>query len=604
MDRRQLLAAAGLTLAAGAAPSRAWARRQAGGEGLAIDFTRPVPPGLLSGAIRSELEEGTGAPIGARVEAAGRNHAWSTGMEGAQAGSVGSGGSLPGGWRISLPRGLSVEVLSASDGALDLRLTGQASTDDEASIAFGPASGVAVDPGEEVTASFDFQVVGSPDGVAGFAIWLADEARDASERTSQDFVPQSDTLWPVELRRAPSAAAGLCHGVAARVSAGGAVDATLRLRRPQLERAPSRTSFIPSTDGTGRRAADRLTVLDPAPHVTAGAWAATTRFRAGVKPTGAIREWTVGGQRLTLLIQNHVVRLELSRGETAGEAVVLGRICRFAPCRVALSVQEGRLTARLNQGPARSLAVGAGAPEADQLGFGRRGPFGGWIADVTLLPRALSDAELLAMSASGAVLDDAFDRADTELTGSRAPTGQTWAGVEAGENPAVTPLRINSRAVVTPDSGAAATAAYSGMTFSSTPRAMRAVGRLEPGEGNDSWVLIANPHGVDDVTDITTGSFHLVFTTTQADLGYFDAAGSLLYAATPAYPEPLASGAIHQMGVRIVGQAAILEMPDGQLLRFVDPALTSQVGPHWVMEIFRYGTGAPRCVFLAVQVEA
>lgn len=603
-DRRQMLMMTGLAIVGAGVPTVACTRSvQDDPTRLAVDFTGQSPAGSLlanlQGAPRLDVEEGTTVRVGARVEGVGRNLAWSTAMQGSAVGPWGDGGALPQGWRLEIPAGVAVEVRETSDEDIVLRFFGTAAQGGSASLAFGPADAARASAGQDWTGSFESKLESPATGVRAFEIWMM----TGGERVAETFDPQSDVPWPVEIRREASAGV-VSHGLGIQVAAGSAIDVSLRLRRPQLEPGSQRSSFMPSARGDGRRTADHLALSGLDILLDGTAWSASVAFRPGPRPSGTLREWTTAdGRRLTLYLQNYSVRLETATGETVGESLSLGRVCRYGLSCVALTLDGATLSARLNGGPIASAPSAFGIPAQDLLGSGDRGALGGWIAEGALYARGLSADELRDVSASGAAtLSDGFDRENGVLTGDDAPTGQTYGGVELGEQAAVAELQIVSRAVIARDSGAAVTAAYSGMTFDANPRAMRLIGRVAEGEGNDAWALITNPHGFDDVTDITADSFHLVFTTTQADLGIFQA-GALSYAGTPAYPAPLSSEGVHHMGVRIGSEAAILEMPDGRLLRYVNPTLMSKSGPHWVMEIFRYGTGTPRCAFLAVQVE-
>jgi len=182
----------------------------------------------------------------------------------------GTPGTMPAGWQQTIPpaAGLTAQILGSgvSNGFyyFDWRLSGTASSTAGDLIVFNPGSpgfATAAAPGESWTESvYLARIAGGNTGINQIRLFLAPELSDgsgigniqgASVRDDLIATPQRFTVTGVM----PSGTALLTSGFRVDVQSGAAIDITLRIGAPQMERNAAATSVI-DTSGAARTVTD------------------------------------------------------------------------------------------------------------------------------------------------------------------------------------------------------------------------------------------------------------------------------------------------------------------------------------------------------------
>lgn len=159
----------------------------------------------------------------------------------------------------------------------------------------------------------------------------------------------------------------------------------------------------------------------------------------------------------------------------------------------------------------------------------------------------------------------------------------------------------NASGATTADSGLSTTASYSGLDLGGAPSFGMATFSFTSGVSDSgSAVLIANPNGLLEVTDITDNSLHIVFTDTKCDAGYFNN-GSPTIVQTFNYVRTLAKdGTKYRGGFSISGNTLTLYLPDGQVVSVTNAGFAANSGRYVQFESFTGSSAGIRATFHSV----
>ncbi len=203
---------------------------------------------------------------------------------------------------------------------------------------------------------------------------------------------------------------------------------------------------------------------------------------------------------------------------------------------------------------------------------------------------------------SGHLYDD-FSRADGAP--GTALSGQVYALVPAGQNPAVVEASISSNKLVAADSGQSTTAAYTGIDLGAGVKPFRMSARIvfSAGTASGSAVLVSNAQGLGFVTQITSGSIHIVFTSTYCNITIWKPAYTVLH--TYYNPTPcVRDGATqYDIGWRLSGDTLTIEAPDGTEYSYTSEWFQKLLGRYCTFEHY-WSTGQCQPSILKAQVEA
>ncbi|WP_299753390.1 hypothetical protein [Devosia sp.] len=121
---------------------------------------------------------------------------------------------------------------------------------------------------------------------------------------------------------------------------------------------------------------------------------------------------------------------------------------------------------------------------------------------------------------------------------------------------------ISGNALVAPASGIATTAAYSGVALPSVCKRFETTAAWSAGDNTGSLGMITNPHGLGLITDITTGSLHVIITPAKIDIGIY--AGSLNVLRTISFAQQMQKdGTIYQNIYEVDGDEMSYSLWDG-----------------------------------------
>lgn len=181
------------------------------------------------------------------------------------------------------------------------------------------------------------------------------------------------------------------------------------------------------------------------------------------------------------------------------------------------------------------------------------------------------------------VYDDFSNRSGALGT---AQSGQTWELVPASGS--VVSATISDGAVIAADSGNATTAAYAGIDLGAgnTPKMMYSKFHYRnTGTANSGSVgLISNPNGLDEVSDITNDSVHIVFTESIVGVSYYDGGAATLLAEY-GYTT-LVEDTEYTVGWSVSGNTFTIMLPDGTTRNITNATLAAQLGRYLTWEVF------------------
>jgi hypothetical protein len=180
---------------------------------------------------------------------------------GALSGTIGSGGAVPQYWSISPANGLTRQITAIGSESgydyIEVKYSGTP-TANYAFLMFESNTQIGVSEGEQVTGAFSHKLVaGSTSNIAAIQ-QVFDQCQSSGVATSGQYanVGTVDGTW----RRASATrtisnttpdTARVRNGLFLSLTVGNAIDITLRLSQPQLERGSAASSYIP-TSGTAR----------------------------------------------------------------------------------------------------------------------------------------------------------------------------------------------------------------------------------------------------------------------------------------------------------------------------------------------------------------
>jgi len=190
----------------------------------------------------------------------------------------------------------------------------------------------------------------------------------------------------------------------------------------------------------------------------------------------------------------------------------------------------------------------------------------------------------LQLRVSPSAVEDDFRRANGAI--GYAPTRQQWIQVPTSIGPQVVLATISDNTLVAPSSGIATTAAYSGVTLPSPVRVFQTTAAWSDGDNTGALGMITNPHGLTKITDITSGSLHVVITPTKMDIGIYAGGLGVLRSVTFASPM-LKDGTQYTNRYTVDEDTFSYRMWDGTVGSISDPLIGTYNGQFATIEHFR-----------------
>lgn len=206
--------------------------------------------------------------------------------------------------------------------------------------------------------------------------------------------------------------------------------------------------------------------------------------------------------------------------------------------------------------------------------------------------------------ARAAKIADTFTRANGAI--GTAETGQTWVQVAAGG--AVVLATVSGNALVAADSGAGATAAYSGIDLGAGRKPLRMAATISWGAGVSRYsaaAIICNVGGLSTVSNITVdGSLHITFGDTSCAVGWWfnnvlTNVGSYTYSSACARD----GVSTYNVGWSLNGSTVIVEMPDGTTQTYTDANFATYSGRYCTFEHYRSAADETMPTFLDVTID-
>lgn len=567
---------------------------------------------VATGAPRFDHDEYTGKPLGIRIEAAHQSYVRNAIAAGSTAGVIGSGGALPTNWTTSgTGAGVTYEVIGVVTvkgiPCLRVKLSGTAASNTSYIISAetGSSNPAVAATGEAwVASAFLTMSAGSMTGVANLKVGI-------SERNSSGtLLAQGGNVVAAALMNAgyfgrftynrtlTQATVGrVTPTIIVEVNSGNSIDITLDIGLPNISKAASVSS--PAKDDSAL-AAESLS------------YAYSTALSSGEIVISAVSPLS-GATTLFQLHDGTANNTITASRDAAGELYVKAKVAGVETASLNVgrwgNDLPGVLAVRFGSTGVQACFNGRAVyTDADAaptglttalIGSDLSGNYwGGTVARFWTL--SADAADLRVRTAPNAAHDD-FKRADGAIT--KIPYDQldyelVRFTVSAS---AVREAVISSNALVPPSAAAESTtgvtAAYTGVNLG-VP-ATRVVVRASFGAGTTNRgnvTLIANPHGLDEVADITNGSIHITFTDTTCQVSVFEA-GVLAVLQNIAYAQLACDGVTqYQFGWRSIGNDFyLMELPNGSYVPVYQPRLTAQNGQYATWEHYYFSDGpAPK----------
>lgn len=542
----------------------------------------------------------TGEPQGLLVEEAATQLCYGTDFAGANAGT----GTLPTHWStLFAVAGVSAITTAITADYIEIQINGTPATTGAFGLLFnGSSAGLVI--GDKVTGSFDIQSVlpGTHTGVVStqIGIYEINPAQTAVQVSVKRIWPEADRRFPVCVTRTLTTYPGdVRHCFILNVTAGVVVSAKFRIARVQRVKGAFVSSYVHNTTAAPLvRVADQpvadgsLAALFPGQN-----WTIDCTFTPDRQSTGTV--WLAASNSVAqgiqlVLLDGRVTLIAYAPGKPDMTLNVGVALPWFAN---SLRVCAGPtwLSASLNGKPP---AVGDFVPptlmEVFQYGWSGAGYLNGTIGYFAAYESA--NRVLRSETPDNTGYDD-FDREDGEL-------GQPWINnlrevsrrdAIGTADPALTKMQIIEKKVAVGISGFASAVDYAAFDLRQPVRVF--IARVSYGTGAYPYdavlALIGNPRGRRQVTDITFGSLHMIWSGVDTQFAYFDADGSATYHVPRVIPHyaSIKDGNEHSVGFMVNGDALVVLNVDGSLDRIVDPGFAEANGQYAKFEHFAVDGG-------------
>lgn len=554
----------------------------------------------------------TGKRQGMLCEAAAIQLAYGTNFVGANA----STGALPAHWStvqsVGAMAATTVAVVNGEDDEIDARILGVPATTGRFGIHFlGSSAGLAL--GDYVTGSFEARRVSTAaTGVFGEHIAIYENPTGFVGSLAGEVLKpikiEDDAFFGYEVTRLLSAdASNVTHLLVIDVVAGVPVDVTYRIRRVQRVKGRIVTSHIRNpTAAPMLRVADAVSIKpalalelfrDPS-------WSIDIEFTPDRQATGSIilPSDNVGNGLFAYMVDGIVNVTAYRNGEdpvviTAGPALPrMQNLLRLVHTSNAVSVS-------INGSPFVTAAVDPltvpGASWTCPVGHSPDvAPLGGSVDRLAVFP---GYAFAVTPEIAGIAYDH-FRRPDGRLGDAAYGRyievgGFNTSDIDGDFDPSLTKMEIEAQRARRGFTALQGAVDYAG--FDVGGPIQRIMTRAIYDEGsfdfNDVGALIASPWGAHYVSQIVSGSLHLVWRYTAIDVAYFKNVGfegAQEYVIQQSIPITTTPGTEFPMGWMLDGIGGIIvPLPDQTWVRVRFPAGMTVNGPFGIYEHFRGDVG-------------
>jgi hypothetical protein len=372
--------------------------------GVYVAVTEPTPEYNSSGGV-----------LGIPFEGARTNEIRNNSMQGAGAGTP---GTLPTNWVVGGATSLTRTIATGTENGIEyteFRFNGTTGDANGIQIDFEPTTQVVAATGQTWTgAAFVSLASGSITNINTVNINLR-EGTAAGAFVANNIGTDFKASLTSALQRfthSPTLAGG---GTTARVtprfniaySAAVAVDFTIRIGWPQLEQAAFASSPIRTTSAAVTRSADNATrAVANFPSMSAGGHMVAQWVPGNIDASafGVALSMTQDGSNHTRISQSTAGKRAINQiaGASAPSLTPTGALAVGTQTTVAYSFAANNYDAASDGGAIQSSASGATLPTYASLNFGQVSsnfqPLYGWLRKGKIVPRTLTDAEVVTLS--------------------------------------------------------------------------------------------------------------------------------------------------------------------------------------------------------------